>query len=324
MWFKSFKELGLEFIPRLEARGYTVPTWIQSQAVVFFCKNPAQNVIATSPSGSGKTAASVLAVLVPMASGKAIVVAPTRAQSRKIENEFRKLKYDQDIKIIAATSREIPTNGVPKANQVHEYAEEIMRGPYNQVRLRLKSFVLKSVRQFYIDCEDENALYSLVSVSQSMIFVEKQETASNVGQRLTAGGHSVSYLHGSLTTEVRDSTKTMFESGRTNVLISTNVLARGIDVSNVNLVINYDLPKNHSSGMADFDAYIHRIECTGQFGRTGITVNFVHSQQSYQLLRSIQENYGQDQLHLPTGNPSEDLRDRMDRMEAFMKVALEL
>ncbi|KAF9416603.1 hypothetical protein BGZ94_010170, partial [Podila epigama] len=53
-----------------------------------------------------------------------------------------------------------------------------------------------------------------------------------------------------------------------------------------------------------------------------ITVNFIHSQQRYDLLRSIQEYYGQELLHLPTGDSSEDLGDRMDRMEAFMKKAL--
>ncbi|KAF9422537.1 RNA helicase required for poly(A+) mRNA export [Podila epigama] len=235
-------------------------------------------------------------------------------------NQIRKF-INQDVQVVMFSAT--------WDQRVYEYAKQIMRGIYNQIRLQLKHLVVKSIKQFYIDCEDEQdrfnmlvAMYSLVSVSQSIIFVEKRETASKIGERMKAGGHSVSYLHGGMAPELRDRTMDMFRSARSKVLISTNVLARGIDVSNVNLVINYDLPKNHSSGMADFDAYIHRIGRTGRFGRTGITVNFIHSQESFELLKSIQEHYGQEVLHLPTGDPSEDISDRMDRMEAFMKKAL--
>ncbi|KAG0346210.1 RNA helicase required for poly(A+) mRNA export [Podila humilis] len=209
-----------------------------------------------------------------------------------------------------------------------EYAQKIMSGKFNQIHLKLKHLVLKSIKQFYIDCHDESdrfdmlvALYSLVSVSQSMIFVARRETARRIGDRMSAGGHSVAYLHGGMTAEERDLTIDSFRSAQVKVLISTNVLARGIDVANVNLVVNYDLPSTRS-GEVDYDAYLHRIGRTGRFGRMGVTVNFVHDQTSYRHLLSIQEHYGQELMKLPCGNPDEAQVDRLDRMEKFIKDAL--
>lgn len=134
-------------------------------------------------------------------------------------------------------------------------------------------------------------------------------------------GHSVAYLHGSMDTKERDDTIDGFRNACTKVLISTNVLARGIDVANVNLVVNYDLPIK-MDGSADFETYIHRIGRTGRFGRIGVTVNFVHDEKSYQVMKTIQDFYGQALLKLPSGNSSEDSTTRLDRMEAYIKHVL--
>ncbi|KAF9298448.1 RNA helicase required for poly(A+) mRNA export [Mortierella antarctica] len=213
-------------------------------------------------------------------------------------------------------------------DKVLKYATNFMHGKFNRIHLQVKHLVLKSIKAFYLDCENEDdrfdmlvALYSLVSVSQSMIFVAKRKTATAIGTKMRQKGHSVAYLHGAMDTAERDDTIDSFRNARTKVLISTNVLARGIDVSNVNLVINYDLPTK-VDGTADVDAYIHRIGRTGRFGRTGITVNFVHDEKSYLLLEMIQDFYGQKLLKLPAGDSSEDFSDRLDRMENFIKSAL--
>ncbi|KAG0039365.1 RNA helicase required for poly(A+) mRNA export [Podila clonocystis] len=213
-------------------------------------------------------------------------------------------------------------------DQVLKYATNIMHGKFNRIHLQVRHLVLKSIKAFYLDCENEDdrfdmlvALYSLVSVSQSMIFVARRKTATRIGTMMCQKGHSVAHLHGAMNTVERDDTIDSFRNAQIKVLISTNVLARGIDVSNVNLVINYDLPTK-VDGTADLDAYIHRIGRTGRFGRIGLTVNFVHDEKSYQLLKVVQDFYDQKLLKLPAGDSNEDFSVRLDRMENFIKSAL--
>ncbi|KAF9389467.1 RNA helicase required for poly(A+) mRNA export [Podila verticillata] len=234
-------------------------------------------------------------------------------------NQIRKL-LSPDIQVImfSATWNE----------HVVKYATNIMHGKLNHIHLQVKHLVLKSIKALYLDCEDESdrfqmllAMYSLVSVSQSMIFVARRVTATKIGTMMREKGHSVAYLHGALDTKERDDTIDGFRNARTKVLISTNVLARGIDVANVNLVINYDLPTK-MDGSADFETYIHRIGRTGRFGRIGVTVNFVHDEKSYQVMKTIQDFYGQALLKLPSGDSSEDSTARLDRMEAYIKRVL--
>ncbi|KAF8978137.1 RNA helicase required for poly(A+) mRNA export, partial [Haplosporangium bisporale] len=234
-------------------------------------------------------------------------------------NQIRKLlSPDTQVIMFSATWNE----------HILKYATNIMNGKFNHIHVQVKHLVLKSIKALYLDCEDESdrfqmllAMYSLVSVSQSMIFVARRVTATKIGTMMREKGHSVAYLHGALDTKERDDTIDGFRNARTKVLISTNVLARGIDVANVNLVINYDLPTK-MDGSADFETYIHRIGRTGRFGRIGVTVNFVHDEKSYQVMKTIQDFYGQALLKLPSGDSSEDFTARLDRMEAYIKRVL--
>lgn len=138
--------------------------------------------------------------------------------------------------------------------------------------------------------------------------------------------HQVSFLHGGLDVSQRDRLIDEFRAGRSKVLISTNVLARGLDVCNVNMVINYDLPVG-VHGQADHDAYLHRIGRTGRFGRSGVTINFVHDEASYEVLCQIQAHFGCEIVKLPTqldpqdGSTSDQKSSRSERMEAFLKAA---
>src|SRR5690242_2533943 len=83
----------------------------------------------------------------------------------------------------------------------------------------------------------------------------------------------------------------MVRDARTKVLITTNVLARGIDILQVMLVINYDLPLD-GDNKPDFDTYLHRIGRSGRFVRKGIGINFVHDELSKKNLRAFQEFFG--------------------------------
>ena len=116
---------------------------------------------------------------------------------------------------------------------------------------------------------------------------------------MVADGHRVSALHGAFEGTDRDQLLDDFRSGRSKVLITTNVLARGIDVSSVSMVINYDIPmKGPSDREPDAETYLHRIGRTGRFGRTGVSISFVYDKKSYDALTAIANVYGIDLIQL--------------------------
>lgn len=133
---------------------------------------------------------------------------------------------------------------------------------------------------------------------------------------MTAEGHKVVSLHGKLETAERDEVMTSFRDGKTKVLITTNVIARGIDVPQVNLVINYDLPLD-AMGRPDLDTYLHRIGTlpspsareltgcvgrTGRFGRQGVSINFVHDRKSFEDMEAIRIPLGNTIIRVDTAD----------------------
>ena len=149
-------------------------------------------------------------------------------------------------------------------DHVHEFALRIAPGA-NEIRLKQEELSVEAIKQFYMDCKNEDhkyevlvELYNLLTIGQSIIFCAKRETADRIAQKMTAEGHKVDSLHGKLDTAERDRTIDAFRDGKSKVLISTNVIARGIDIQQVTLVINYDMPLT-PSGEADAETYLHRI-----------------------------------------------------------------
>ena len=92
---------------------------------------------------------------------------------------------------------------------------------------------------------------------------------------------------------MRDATMHAFRHGETNVLITTNVLARGVDVDNVCLVVNYDVPVD-GNGEPDFETYLHRIGRTGRFGRKGTAINLISDERSLEVLAAIESHFSKD------------------------------
>jgi ATP-dependent RNA helicase DDX19/DBP5 len=116
---------------------------------------------------------------------------------------------------------------------------------------------------------------------------------------MTEDGHKVTALHGAFEGAARDALIDEFRTGKTKVLITTNVLARGIDVSSVNMVINYDVPmKGFGDREPDGETYLHRIGRTGRFGRVGVSITFIFDKKSFEALQSITEKYEIDLIRL--------------------------
>ena len=118
---------------------------------------------------------------------------------------------------------------------------------------------------------------------------------------MTNEGHAVSSLHGNFEASDRDKAIDDFREGRSKVLITTNVLARGIDILQVNLVVNYDIPVDRD-GIPDPETYVHRIGRTGRFGRQGVSINFVHDKASFLEMKAIQDYMGREIQRVPADN----------------------
>jgi ATP-dependent RNA helicase DDX19/DBP5 len=160
--------------------------------------------------------------------------------------------------------------------------------------------VLDVIKQLWIDTRGYEGgklmfladIYSLLTIGQSIIFVGTKAEADNVHQTLSQAGYTCSVLHGAIEAAQRDATMEAFRQGESTVLITTNVLARGVDVDNVCLVVNYDVPVD-KNGNPDFETYLHRIGRTGRFGRKGTAISLVSDQESLKVLGAIEQHFSQ-------------------------------
>ncbi|KAK7033334.1 P-loop containing nucleoside triphosphate hydrolase protein [Favolaschia claudopus] len=202
----------------------------------------------------------------------------------------------------------------------------------NKIELQKEELSVTGIRQFYMDCKNEEhkydilvRLYALLTIGQSIIFCQYKHTADRISARMTAEGHKVASLHGAKDPAERDTIIDDFRDGKEKVLITTNVIARGIDILQVNMVVNYDLPlmyeRNTGNGgegghfdKPDIETYIHRIGRTGRFGRRGISINFVHDKRTWLQMEQIEKATGRKIMRIETND--------VDEMEEKMKEAL--
>ncbi|TFK75165.1 DEAD-domain-containing protein [Pluteus cervinus] len=210
-------------------------------------------------------------------------------------------------------------------DHVRSYADKFAPRA-NKIELRKEELSVDGIRQFYMDCKNEEhkydilvSLYSLLTIGQSIIFCQHRHTADRIAARMTAEGHKVASLHGAKDASERDSIIDGFREGKDKVLITTNVIARGIDILQVNMVVNYDLPlmserNKLSDERPDIETYIHRIGRTGRFGRKGISINFVHDKRTWLQMEQIEKATGKKIIRIETND--------IDEMEATMKKAL--
>ncbi|KAM3456761.1 hypothetical protein NHJ6243_008040 [Beauveria neobassiana] len=192
-------------------------------------------------------------------------------------------------------------------DKVNSYAGKFAPNAHS-LKLQRSELTVKGISQMFIDCPDDNTkydvlckLYGLMTIGQSVIFVKTRESANEIQRRMVADGHKVSALHAAFDGGERDDLLTKFRTGENKVLITTNVLARGIDVSSVSMVINYDIPmKGRNDEEPDYETYLHRIGRTGRFGRVGVSISFVYDKKSFDALSKIADQFGIDLVHLDT------------------------
>ena len=148
---------------------------------------------------------------------------------------------------------------------------------------------LDGIKQFKVVINEEWKydtlidLYNLLNISQCIIYVNYKDKLMRVYEELIKNEYPVDFIHGEISKDERESKLLDFKNGKTRLLLSTDLLARGIDVQQLNLVINYDLPRSK-------ETYIHRIGRSGRYGRKGVAINLV-GQRDQRSLSEIQEHY---------------------------------
>ncbi|BAM80423.1 eukaryotic translation initiation factor eIF-4A [Cyanidioschyzon merolae strain 10D] len=181
--------------------------------------------------------------------------------------------------------------------EIVEMAEKFLRDPA-RILVRKDELTLQGIRQFYIMVEKEEwkletliDLYETISASQTVIFVNSRRKAEWLSERMRERDFTVSVIHADMSQEERNLIMREFRSGSSRVLITTDLLARGIDVQQVSLVINYDLPSNREN-------YIHRVGRSGRFGRKGVAINFL-ANEDVRTLREIEAYYNCEIQEMP-------------------------
>jgi len=151
-----------------------------------------------------------------------------------------------------------------------------------KILVKNEEVTLLGIKQYYVILKKEWKLETLMNlykgldITQAIIFCNSKRTVVTLTEDMKKKGHMVSCIHADLLMVERAKVMDEFRKGATRVLISTDLTARGIDVYQVSIVINYDLPNQK-------ETYIHRIGRSGRFGKKGNAINFILPEEKEQL-----------------------------------------
>jgi len=177
-------------------------------------------------------------------------------------------------------------------HSVFKITDRIMKNPI-KILLKNSDVAVDLISQFYIDVEvEENKfdvfidIYNLISTTQAIIFCNTIRKVEWLAEQLKAQNFSITTIHSKMTQTERNSIVQEFRDGKTRLLLTTDLLARGIDVQQINLVICFDMPP-------DKETYIHRIGRCGRFNKKGVSISFIkmNDNNEMKLLNMMKNTY---------------------------------
>jgi translation initiation factor 4A len=175
--------------------------------------------------------------------------------------------------------------------------EKIMRNPF-KISVKREQLTLEGIRQFYVALDDDRQkyntlkhLYSFINMSQTIIYCNSIKRVQDLYEAMCEDSFPVCRIHSNMEKSERDKAFNDFRNGSSRVLISSNVTARGIDIQQVSVVINFDIAKC-------VHTYLHRIGRSGRWGRKGVGINFI-TRRDIQQLKRIEEHYSTQIQELP-------------------------
>lgn len=197
----------------------------------------------------------------------------------QIQNIFSFMPNDVQVGLFSAT---MPSD-------ILELTNQFMRNPI-RILVKNEELTLEGISQFYVAINTEQQKYSVlldiydnISVTQAIIFVNSKPKAIMLKEMLEKNNHTISVIHGGLNQYERNDVLNNFRNGKNRILISTDILSRGIDIQQISLVLNYDIPYR-------VEQYIHRIGRSGRFGKKGVAINLVTQNDAHNL-KKIERYY---------------------------------
>jgi superfamily II DNA/RNA helicase len=182
--------------------------------------------------------------------------------------------------------------------EVIEFAEKLLQDPL-RILVPPEEVTLEGIKQYSIELPKEDwkyevlcDLYQQLNINQAIIYCNKRNRVEWLAEKMSAQGFPLSFIHGEMDVEERRRRMMEFRKGGIRVLISTDLLARGIDVQQVSLVINYELPSQREN-------YVHRIGRSGRFGRKGVAINLLLAGEEVRQMKEIETHYSTQVSTLP-------------------------
>ena len=198
--------------------------------------------------------------------------------------------------------------GIPKETQISlfsatfpdelfEITDKFMNSP-ERILVKKEQLTLEGISQYYINVKHNNwkydvltDIYNTINIAQCIIYINSKNKLNQVYQCLLEDNFPVGMIHGSLMTNERENIMNQFRQGDIRILLSTDLLSRGIDIQQLSLVINFDLPIQK-------ETYIHRIGRSGRYGRKGVAINFV-TDRDLQDLEELKQFYNTNIEEMP-------------------------
>ncbi|MCM3729044.1 DEAD/DEAH box helicase [Neobacillus cucumis] len=191
-------------------------------------------------------------------------------------DEMLNMGFIEDIESILASTpadRQTLLFSATMPGPIQRMAEKFMKNP-QIVRVKTKEMTVPLIEQYYIEVQEKNKfdvltrLLDIQSPELAIVFGRTKRRVDELAEALTLRGYTAEGIHGDLTQAKRMSVLRKFKEGTVDVLVATDVAARGLDISGVTHVYNFDIPQ-------DPESYVHRIGRTGRAGKTGVAMTFI-------------------------------------------------
>jgi translation initiation factor 4A len=206
----------------------------------------------------------------------------------QVYNIFQHLNNEVQVVLVSAT---LP-------DTINPIIEKIMRDPI-KICVKREMLTLEGIKQFYLAVDDDRQKYltlkdvfSHLAVSQCIIYCNSIKRVQDLYEAMKEDDFPVCRIHSSMDKVEREKSFKDFRMGGSRVLISSNVTARGIDIQQVSIVINFDLPKC-------VNTYLHRIGRSGRWGRKGVGINFI-TRRDVMKMKEIESHYSTEISELPS------------------------
>ena len=227
-----------------------------------------------------------------------------------IESILEQTPKDRQTVLFSAT---MPSE-ILKIARTHQKSPEV-------IKVEAKELANRDINQYYIEVRSRDRLNAMIrcidamGITSSIVFTNTKREVDELVSKLQSEGYVAEGLHGDLKQVQRDRVMHAFRGKKVNILVATDIAARGIDVNNIDAVFNFDIPLNEEN-------YVHRIGRTGRAGESGISITFVFGRDMFRLRRI--ENYTKSKMQkMPLPNAEDIKNQRITKFITELTVNLE-